>query len=43
MGEAADYVSDGFLFYRLRALITRGALVAENRDAGLRGLWVRRT
>ena len=42
MGEAADYVSDGFLFYRLRALIARGMLVAENREAGLRGLWVRR-
>ena len=42
MGEAADYVSDGFLFYRLRALIARGALEAENREAGLRGLCVRR-
>ena len=42
MGEAADYVSDGFLFYRLRTLIARGALEAENREAGLRGLWVRR-
>jgi len=42
MGEAADYVSDGFLFYRLRALIARGVLEAENREADLRGLWVRR-
>jgi hypothetical protein len=42
MGEAADYVSDGFLFYRLRVLIARGALVAENREAGIRELWVRR-
>ena len=42
MGVAADYVSDGFLFYRLRALIARGVLEAENRGAGLRGLWVRR-
>ena len=42
MGEAADYVSDGFLFYRLRALIARGVLEAENREAGIRGLRVRR-
>ena len=42
MGEAADYVSDGFLFYRLRTLIARGVLGAENREAGIRGLWVRR-
>ena len=42
MGEAADYVSDAFLFYRLRALIARGVLDAENREAGVRGLWVRR-
>ena len=42
MGEAADYVSDAFLFYRLRALIAGGALVAQNREAGLRGMWVRR-
>ena len=42
MGEAADYVSDAFLFYRLRALIARGALEAESREAGVRELWVRR-
>ena len=42
MGEAADYVSDAFLFYRLRALIARGVLDAENREAGIRELWVRR-
>jgi len=42
MGEAADYVSDAFLFYRLRALIARGVLEAENREAGIRELWVRR-
>ena len=41
MGEAADYVSDGFLFYRLRVLIARGALEAQSREAGLRRLWVR--
>ena len=42
MGRAADYVSDAFLFYRLRALIAHGVLVAQNREAGIRGLWVRR-
>jgi len=42
MGEAADYVGDAFLFYRLRALIARGVLEAENREAGIRGLRVRR-
>ncbi len=42
MGEAADYVSDAFLFYRVRALIARGVLEAENREAGIRGLRVRR-
>jgi hypothetical protein len=42
MGEAADYVSDAFLFYRLRALIAHGVVEAETREAGIRGLWVRR-
>ena len=42
MGEAADYVSDAFLFYRLRALIARGVVEAENREAGIRVLRVRR-
>ena len=42
MGEAADYVGDAFLFYRLRALIAHGVLEAENREAGIRELWVRR-
>jgi len=42
MGEAADYVSDAYLFYRLRALIARGVVEAENREAGIRELWVRR-
>ena len=42
MGEAADYVSDRFLLYRLRALIARRMLVAENTEVGLRGLRVRR-
>ena len=42
MGEAADYVSDAFLFYRLQTLIERGALEAECREAGVRGLWVKR-
>ena len=42
MGRAADYVSDAFLFYRLRALIAHGVLVAQNREAGVGGLWVRR-
>lgn len=42
MGEAADYVSDAFLFYRLRTLIARGVVEAENREAGIRGLRVRR-
>ena len=42
MGDAADYVSDAYLFYRLRALIARGVVEAENREAGIRELWVRR-
>ena len=42
MGEAADYVSDAFLFYRIQALIARGVLEAENGEAGIRGLWVKR-
>ena len=42
MGEAADYVSDAFLFYRLRALITHGVVEAETREAGIKGLRVRR-
>ena len=42
MGQAADYVSDTFLFYRLRTLIARGALEAESREAGVRELRVRR-
>jgi hypothetical protein len=42
MGEAQDYVSDAFLFYRLRALIARGVLEAYSGEAGIRGLRVRR-
>jgi len=43
MGEATDYVSDSFLFYRLRALIARGVVEAENSGAGSRGIRVRRS
>ena len=42
MGEAADYVSDAFLFYRLRALIARGVLEAERGETGVRALRVRK-
>ena len=42
MGEASDYVSDAFLFYRLQSLITSGVVEAENTQAGIRGLMVRK-
>ena len=42
MGYAADYIGDTFLFYRLRVLIARGAVEAENGAAGIRELMVRR-
>ena len=42
MGEARDYVTDTFLFYRLRALIERGLVEAQNGDAPIRELMVRK-
>jgi hypothetical protein len=42
MGYAADYIADTFLFYRMRTLIARGLVEAENGAAGIRELRVRR-
>ena len=43
MGEAGDYVSDAFLFYRLQALIARGVLRTKSSNAGVRATSVRKT
>ncbi len=42
MGYAAASIGDTFLFYRMRALIARGLVEAENAAAGIREMRVRR-